>query len=312
MTDISIGSIPYFDCHSDTISECTHKGWSLRRAPGHLDLERLSQFRKAAQVFAIYADGKKYEPGTLFAEACRQHEVFESEMAKNTDLVTFCPAGAGIAAANDAGKIAAVLSIEGGEMLASDPEKLQTAHDWGVRLVNITWNHVNGLSGTNIDQPDKGLTDKGRAFVREAQRLGILLDVSHLSDPGFWDLAQMTDGPLVASHSNARVLCGHPRNVTDDMFRAIRDSGGIVGFNMYIDFIGGESMDQAIRHFDHFMELDGGKTLALGGDWDGCDLACGFAGIQDLPQLWNALAAHGYDQATLEDIFFNNVLRVLG
>ncbi len=313
MENTAMGRIPYFDGHCDTISACAHTGRSLRENEGHLDLTRLGRFQKAAQVFAIFANAARFPAGTLWDECQKQHDVFERELAANADLAVQCRTGADIAAANAAGKVAAILSIEGGELLDCDPEKLATVAAWGVKLVNITWNHVNGLSGTNVEDTDRGLTDRGREFVREAARQGILLDVSHLSDPGFWDLAEMGLGPIAASHSNARALCGHSRNLTDDMFRAIRDSGGAAGFNMYEDFIGGtRSLDDAVRHIDRFMELDGAKTVALGGDWDGCELFAGWRGIQDLPALWDALAAHGYDRATLEDIFFNNWLRVLG
>lgn len=313
MQTASIQHIPYFDGHCDTVSECTHQGRSLRENEGHLDLARLGRFQKAAQVFALFANAARFPEGTLWDECQKQHGVFRRELAQNADLAVFCPGGADIAAACEAGKVAALMSIEGAELLDCDPDKLETAADWGVRLINITWNHVNALSGTNVEAPDKGLTDRGRAFVREAYGLGILPDVSHLSDPGFWDIAELALGPMVASHSNARALCGHSRNLTDDMFRAIRDSGGAAGLNMYEDFIGGaHALEDAVRHVDHFMELGGEKTLALGGDWDGCELFAGWAGVQDLPQLWSALADRGYDRRTLEDIFFNNWLRVLG
>lgn len=306
-------AIPYFDGHSDTISECTYRGRSLRKNPGQLDLARLGRFQKAAQVFAFYADADRFPAGTLWTECQREHEMFLRQMAENTDLAVQCRTGAQIDAAAAAGKIAAVLSIEGAELLDCEPEKLHIAADWGVRLVNITWNHVNALSGTNEEQTDRGLTDRGRAFARQANRLGILLDVSHLSDPGFWDLTRIAELPLVATHSNARALCGHPRNLTDDMFRAIRDSGGVAGLNMYTEFIGGTfSMDDVVRHVERFLALDGEKTVSLGGDWDGCDLSCGWTGVQDLPALWDALAARGYGRPLLEDIFFNNWRRVLG
>ena len=307
------GNIPYFDGHCDTVQDCTYLGRALRENEGHLDLERLGRFRKAAQVFAIFANKARYPEGTMFAQCEKQHGVFVRELEKNADIVCFCRTGEDILAANAAGKVAALLSIEGGELLDSDPGKLELAASWGVKLINITWNYANGLSGSNAEYPERGLTDTGKAFVKEANRLGILMDVSHLSDPGFWDLAEITDKPIVASHSNARSLCGHSRNVTDDMFRAIRDSGGTVGINMYTDFIGGTcSLDDFVRHVDHFMELDGAKTVALGGDWDGCELSFGFHGIEDVPQLWDALAKRGYDNAVLEDIFYNNLLRVLG
>lgn len=308
-----MGSIPYFDGHCDTVSECTHRRWSLRESRGQLDLKRLGRFQKAAQVFAIFAPAAWFPEGTLFDECRAQHDVFVRQLAKNADLAVRCRTGADIAAANQTGKTAALLSIEGAELIDCDPEKLETAACWGVKLINITWNYKNALSGSNVEQPDRGLTDRGRAFAREASRLGILMDVSHLSDPGFWDLAEMGLGPIVATHSNARALCGHPRNLTDDMFRAIRDSGGAVGFNMCTDFVGGAcSLEDGVRHIEHFLALGGEKTLALGGDWDGCELSFGWKGVQDLPALWDALADRGCGQALLEDIFFNNWLRVLG
>ena len=305
--------IPYFDGHSDAISRCTYQGWSLRRAPGHLDLPRLGQFEKAAQVFALFANAARFPAGVLWGECRKQHEVFLRQMAENADLAVQCRTGAEIEAAHEAGKVAALLSIEGAELIDCDPEKLETAAHWGVKLVNVTWNHRNALSGTNVDAPDKGLTDRGRAFCREAVRLGILPDVSHLSDPGFWDLAEMGLGPLAATHSDSRALCGHPRNLTDDMFRAVRDSGGVAGINLCDEFVGGDAtLDDLIRHIDHFMELGGEKTVALGGDWDGCALSCGWQGVQDLPILWDTLEKRGYDRLLLEDIFYNNWLRVLG
>lgn len=312
MSASAMGDIPYFDAHCDTVSRCAHGGQSLRENGGQLDLVRLSRFQKAVQVFAIFADSDRVS-GDLAGECRRQRDVFAGEMERNADLAVRCATAADVAAALAAGKTAALLSVEGGELLGCEPAMLEQAAGWGVRLVNVTWNHANALSGSNVERPEQGLTDRGRAFVREAARLQILPDVSHLSDAGFWDLAEMALGPLVASHSNARAVCGHSRNLTDDMFRAVRDSGGAAGLNMYEDFIGGTGgLEDAVRHVDHFMDLDGAKTLALGGDWDGCRLAFGWQGVQDLPRLWDALAERGYDRGTLEDIFFNNWLRVLG
>ena len=149
-------------------------------------------------------------------------------------------------------------------------------------------------------------------FVREMGQLGVYADVSHLSDPGFWDLFRMTERPVVASHSNARALCPHRRNLTDDMFRAIRDTGGVVGINLYADFVGGDSMEQLIAHIERFLSLDGEKTVALGGDLDGCEaLAAGFSGVQDVAKLYQALEERGYPQTLLEDIFWNNWRRIL-
>lgn len=306
--------IPYFDAHCDTISACTLEGRPLRKNGGHLDLERLLAYSKAAQVFAMYADADAFPAGTLPQQCQKMHDVLQAEVAKNGDILTFCPQGKGIAEANAQGKIAALLSIEGGELLNCDPANLELAASWGVRSINTTWNHRNALAGSHKEQPERGLSDVGREFIKESQRLGIFADVSHLSDAAFWDIIEMTEQPVIATHSNSRAVCDHTRNLTDDMFRAICQTGGVAGINFWLTFVGGvHSMEDVIRHVDHFMELGGAKHLALGGDLDGCAaLAGGMKGLEDLPMFWNALKAHGYDDVTLEDIFYNNLLRVMG
>lgn len=304
--------VPYFDAHCDTISACATDSRALRQNSGHLDLLRLGRFRKAAQVFALFADRDEFPPGELFARCKAMHHTFRQELAANGDLLAFCPGGRGVTEANAAGRIAALLSIEGGELLDCDPANLELARSWGVRCVNITWNHANALAGSHMDAPEQGLTDAGRAWIEECQRLGILADVSHLSDRAFWDLVDIIFSPILATHSNSRAVCPHSRNLTDDMFKAICQTGGVAGINFYQPFVGGKTMDDLIRHIDHFMALGGEKHIALGGDLDGCDaLAGGMRGVEDIPLLWDALKAHGYDESTLEDIFYNNLLRVL-
>ena len=305
--------IPLFDAHCDTVLLCGRDGRSLRENRGHLDLRRLGRYAKAAQVFALYENGRDYPGDAAFLRCRALHDVFLSELEKNGDLVAFCPGGHGIREANDAGKTAALLSVEGGELLRCDPENLELAAAWGVRCINVTWNHRNALAGSHMDAPEQGLTDTGRAWIRECGRLNILADVSHLSDAAFWDIIEMTERPVIATHSNSRAVCGHTRNLTDDMFRAVCETGGVAGLNFYTGFVGGGcTMEDVLRHVDHFMELGGAKHLALGADLDGCEeLAGGMKGVEDMPMLWDALKAHGYDDDALEDIFYNNLLRVM-
>lgn len=307
-------AIPLFDAHCDTVLLCGRDGRPLRENGGHLDLLRLGRYTRAAQVFALFVNGGDYPREVTWLQCNALHDVFLSELEKNDDLVVFCPGGRGIGQANADGKIAALLSIEGGELLRCEPEKLETAANWGVRCINVTWNHRNALAGSHMDAPEQGLTDLGRAWIKESQRLDILADVSHLSDAAFWDIIKMTEKPVIATHSNSRSVCGHSRNLTDDMFRAICETGGVAGLNFYTAFVGGgHTMEDILRHVDHFMELGGEKHLALGADLDGCDeLAGGMNGAEDMPMLWRALKAHGYDDRLLEDIFYNNLLRVLG
>ena len=323
-------AIPYFDAHCDTIWRCMMTGpaegygeteaeqraWfqsgsCLRQNGGHVDLTR-GGFGKRGQFFALYDDVKRLPPGTAWQRCQEMHDWFLAELAANDDLAALCRTGAEADAAVQGGRMAAFLSVEGADLLDCKVENLYTAASWGVRFVNPVWNNANALSGSCADDPDRGLSPRGREFIREMGRLGVYADVSHLSDAGFWDLFRMTERPMVASHSNARALCPHRRNLTDDMFRAIRDTGGVAGINLYRDFVGGDSMDALVAHVEHFLALDGEKTLCIGGDLDGCEaLAAGMRGAEDVPRLYEALEKRGYGQALLEDIFWNNLRRLL-
>ena len=323
--------ISYFDAHCDTIWRCMETGpvadygeteqeqraffktgGGLRQNCGHVDLLRDRDFARRGQFFALYDDVKRLPEGTAWQRCCEMHDWFLRELAENGDMAVLCRSGAEADTAAESGRTAAFLSVEGADLLDCDTEKLRQAAAWGVRLVNPVWNNANALSGSCADDPDRGLSAQGRGFIREMERLGIYADVSHLSDPGFWELYRMTERPIVASHSNARALCSQRRNLTDDMFRAIRDTGGVVGLNLYRGFVGGASMDALVAHVEHFLHLDGEKTLCIGGDLDGCEaLAAGMNGAGDVPQLYEALEKQGYGKALLEDIFWNNLRRLL-
>ena len=159
-----------------------------------------------------------------------------------------------------------------------------------------------------------GLTDLGREYVKEAQRLGMIEDVSHISDEAFWDIMDITQAPVVATHSNSRAVCGHSRNLTDEMFMEICKTGGVAGFNQYDAFVGENAdLNKACDHFLHFMELDPeGKHIALGGDLDGCEsLPKGFSGLESYPDLADMLLVRGLSEDNLYDIYWNNALGVM-
>ena len=322
--------ISYFDAHCDTIWRCMTAAQdvaaegnaeerqffarcqSLRENSGHVDLLRGRTFDRYAQFFALYHDAANAPDDGMWAQCRRMHDWFVKAMAQNRDLVCHCRSGKEVDRAVECGKIAALLSIEGADLIDCDSHKICTVADWGVRFLNPVWNRANVLSGTNCDQPERGLSAEGKAFIRALECQGIYADVSHLSDAGFWDLLHMAQRPVIASHSNSRAICPHPRNLTDDQFRAIRDSGGVVGLNFYRDFAGGAAMDDLLRHVEHFLALNGEKTLCMGGDLDGCEaLSGGMQGLEDVPQLYAALEKRGYSQELLEDLFWNNVRRLL-
>lgn len=308
-----MSKIPYFDGHCDTIYRCYETGEHLDSNGGHIALDRLDGFSGYAQMFTMFWSAAKAPKEGMFAVLNRQHDIFLREVELNSGRIVHCRTAAEIGSAWEAGKAAAVLTIEGGDLIDCDPERLELVKDWGVKLLNPTWNCANALSGSHCEDPERGLTDLGRAFVREAQRLGIYMDVSHLSRPGFWNLIDMTEKPIVASHSNSSKIHPHSRGLDDDQFRLIAETGGVVGMNFYSDFVGASpKIDDLVRHIEHFLNLGGEKTVALGGDLDGCDeTVAGIGGVQDVPNLWQALKDRGYPQNLLENIFFRNWLRLM-
>ena len=178
--------------------------------------------------------------------------------------------------------------------------------------MSLGWNERNPLTGSHLT--GEGLTDRGREFVRMAQSLGMLVDVSHISDAGFWDIMDITQAPVIATHSNARGVWNHSRNLTDDMFRAICRTGGVAGYNACADFTGeNPTLDTVCDHIAHFLELDAeGTHIALGGDLDGVSATpAGFEGVQSYPTLADALLRRGLTKGMIENIFWNNALGVM-
>ena len=325
--------ISYFDAHCDTIYRCLETGEDsaldygenreeqrryyaasthLRENGGHIDLMRGKKFRRCAQFFALFHDAAEAPADGMWAQCRRMHDFFLREMADNADIACHCRTGTEVDEAVSQGRVAALLSIEGADLIDCDVHKIETVSGWGVRFLNPVWNRTNVLSGTNAEAPERGLSAEGRDFIRVLEEHDIYPDVSHLSDAGFWDLVRMARRPIIASHSNARAICPNRRNLTDDQFRAVRDLGGVVGLNLYLHFVGEPTMDALVAHVEHFLALDGEKTLCLGGDMDGCEaLAGGMTGMQDMPKLYDALKARGYGEELLENIFWNNLRRLI-
>lgn len=305
--------IDVFDGHCDTVLKCCLEGGGFGRNSYHVDLERGRAFRRYAQFFALFGQPEDF-PGLTPRETFeREYQLFSREMEANASVITHCRTAEEAEKAFAAGKMAAFLSVEGAELLDCSVERLEEACALGVRAVNPTWKRANALGGTNAEDTDKGLTVQGKAFVRKAEELGVLVDVSHLSDPGFWDVADTLSGPFFASHSNSRSAFSHPRNLTDGQFTAIIEHGGVAGLNLYAEFVGGKADLEAIAaHLDHWLELGGEKNIALGGDLDGCSpLAGSMAGVQDYERLYHFLLERGYGLALVQDLFFNNLMRVV-
>lgn len=305
--------IQLFDAHCDTILKCFLEGGGFRKSEGHLDLARTRKYGHYAQFFACFGEPEDMPGRDLWSVFLEEVALFRREMEANAGQVAFCRTAGEAEAAKAAGKSAAFLSAEGAELLDCDLEKLRRAHELGVRAVNITWNHPNALSGTNAEDTGRGLSLQGRAFVREMERLGMLVDVSHLSDPGFWDVAGELEGPFVATHSNSRAVFFDPRNLTDAQFTAIIEHHGVAGLNMYAGFLGEDpDIGTVIEHLEHFLSLGGEECVALGGDWDGCTrLPKGLNGIQDMDELYEALLRRNYREDLVRGVFYTNLMRVV-
>lgn len=302
-----------FDGHCDTILRCYETGGGFRKNEGHLDLERMGRYENYAQFFAIFASKEEAGSKPLFQIFQEQYALFHREMSANAGLVVHCRTAQEAEAAWKKGRAAAFLSVEGAELLDCDLHKLERACELGVRAVNLTWNYENALSGSNAEGAGKGLTEQGRAFVERMQALGMLVDVSHLSDPGFWDVMALAKMPVIASHSNARALCGHKRNLTDAQFTAIIGNHGVAGLNMCPDFLGEEpDQDRVVAHIEHWFSLGGEKNVSLGGDWDGiASTPRDIRGIQDLDSLAQRLLRMNYREEQVRDLFCNNLMRVV-
>ena len=308
--------IPVFDAHCDTISRCWREYEGLDRNTGMISLEKTAGFGRYCQFFALWtSDGYTGYPKGGDGVERAYHTLlrcFKDQIARNQDKILQCRTAAEAEYAHSQGKAAAFLTVEGGELLGCDPARLDGAAAEGVVAVNLTWNHANALSGSNCDEQSRGLSPVGREFVRKMEDLHILVDVSHLSEAGFWDVAELARRPFIASHSNAKSVWDHTRNLTDGQINAIIKNQGVIGLNFYEGFVGGSRDLDAVRaHLDRILELGGGQNAALGGDWDGCDTIPDLPAIDNLPRFYEHLLRHGYRETVVQDLFYNNLMRVV-
>ena len=297
-------SIPLFDCHCDTAVRVWLTGRSLRENSLHLDLMRLKKFSPAAQVFAVCTETLE-DPQVKAAAVIRY---FKEQIEMNSDIVKLCLNSHDIVSTMAGGKIAALLSVEGAEQI----DDIEMAYALGVRAVHITWNFDNGLCGSVMGS-GAGLSEKGRCFVKKAQELGVLLDTSHISQQGFWEVLEISRKPVIAGHSNARALCPVPRNLSDEQFIALKNQGGGAGINLYPEFLGlGRDIDAVFAHIEHFMALGGEKAVLLGCELDGIDeMPKGIHGVEDLGKIYEVLLRHNYPETLVRDVFINNIMNIM-
>ena len=238
--------------------------------------------------------------------------------------LTVCRTAADIDAALSAGQIAAVFHIEGAEAIDPDLNTLEVLYQAGLRSIGPVWRRQtifgHGVTFRYPSTPNTGdgLTDRGLRLVRRCNDLGIMVDLSHLNEAGFWDVARHSSKPLVATHSNVHAICPHSRNLTDKQLAAIRESDGMVGLNFAVAFLREDGrmlaevpLDQMLRHLDHLIEHLGEDRVGLGSDYDGAIVPEELTSCAGLPKLRQAMTKHGYDDALMSKLCHGNWLRVL-
>lgn len=311
-------SFPVFDLHCDTVTELLGRDLKiakdLRKNNLHIDMERGAALPGYAQCFAFWSTPDMPLPKGMKPEDVfwREVSMLQDFLDKHSDRIRQARTSGDLRRNLEHGVISAVFTLEGPAGIGFDPGKLEKLYNLGFRISTLGWNEKNCLTGSHVT--GEGLTKRGVAYVKECQRLGILVDVSHISDAAFWQIMDITQGPVIASHSNSRAVFDVSRNITDDMFLAICRTGGVTGINLFHHFLGENAdLDTVCDHILHFLELDpDGTHIALGGDLDGCDpLPLGFTGIQDYPRLAEKLLQRGVDKCTVHNIFWDNALGVM-
>lgn len=299
----------FFDLHCDTALRLMESGQNLKNATGQVSLDKAAGLRRWGQVFALFIHDDKQ--GGAYAQYCRERDSFRRQMLENQERIVQCRTAQELEAAFSAGRCAAILSVENGSALEGRLERLQELSQDGVKLLTLTWFGENELGfGSVAGGPLKPF---GKQVLSALPQYGIVPDVSHLSDEGVADVFALYDGPVLATHSNARKVTGHCRNLTDAQATEIVRRGGLIGMNLYVDFLCGksekESMDCVYRHMDHFLALGAHKTLSFGTDFDGCTPLREVADLSRIPTLYDYLLQKGIAESVLRDVFFENAHR---
>ena len=306
-----------FDGHCDTILEIMNHKRTLgkRASTGHLDIPRMKEGGVDVQFFAVFIEDI-YKPDRSLKRTLQLIDCFYKEIEKNQDDISLVTNYNQIEEVNSAGKIAAILSIEGGEALEGDLGVLRVLYKLGFRLLTLTWNQRNQIAdGIGESRTGSGLTKFGLKVIDEMNRLGMLIDVSHLSETGFWDVIKRSKAPIVASHSNCYALCPHLRNLKDEQIKALADKGGVIGITFVPNFLTQEkrktTVGDVVKHIDYLVEKVGVDYIGLGSDFDGTGgLPLGLEGVDKVPNITGELLDRGYKEKDIKKILGENFLRV--
>lgn len=302
--------MPIIDLHCDTIDRLYTEKTSLSSNTYHVDLSKMKTGKYLAQWFALFIDSKNADR-PLMQRASAMYNYFMDEMRLNKDTIELATSFETYEEIKAKNKMAAFLSLEEGQIIEGKLENIKVLHDLGVRMMTLTWNYENELGYPH--SVNKGLTPFGKRVVEYLNDLPMVLDISHLSESAVKEILSIYKKPFIASHANARAVCFHTRNLSDDIIRYIADAGGVIGINLYGPFLdgSGQSKIEAINaHIAHVYKIGGESVLALGTDFDGisCDLEVCNAGEMD--KLIDRLA-QSYSQSFIDQITYKNAERII-
>lgn len=312
------------DLHCDTAWKLLNStsGDTLKENEFCINLKELKKAGSLAQFFACFIYMEQFKGPDRYAKgyvnAKELIAKMKQEVAAYSEEIAFAGNYQEIMTNKDAGKISAILTLEEGGVVDEDMARLEELYAEGIRLVTLLWNYENCIGYPNSREEQimqKGLKPFGFEMVERMNELGMLVDVSHMSDGGFWDVIRCSKTPVVASHSNVRALCNHPRNMTDAMLKALGEKGGVAGVNFYPAFVQENQIaraDDIVRHIRHMVNVGGENLVAIGTDFDGFD--GGELEIQKAGQmgiLLRALEKSGFSSAQIEKFWSGNALRVI-
>jgi membrane dipeptidase len=310
------------DTHCDTAMRMV-EGFDItnRSDSGHVDIPRLIEGGVDVQVFACWI-GKPGEPkGYYSVLAKKMINAIYTQFGKNYNFIEHISNFSDIEKANKNGKIAGIIAIEGGQAIEDDLYMLDVFYGLGVRLMTIVWGSTNWADASREPEKFNGLTDFGKSVIKEMNRLGMIVDVSHSSDKTTWDVLEISTEPIIASHSSAQAICGHPRNVNDDLIKAISQSGGAIFINFCPEFLDEDFwkgsrkeaplIDKVIAHIDHIANVGGIESVGIGSDYDGMGPApIGLEDVSKFPNITKKLIEKGYKEDDIAKVMGGNFLRI--
>ncbi len=314
------------DAHIDTLLEImvpparpiklpTPRKFGERSSKGHVDLPRLLESGVDLQIFAVYIQ-PEYKIERALHRALQVFDRFYKELHDHEDKMMLFTKVSDVREAEKQGKIAAMLSIEGGEAVEADLGILRMLYKLGLRAMTLTWNERNQIAdGAGEGRTKGGLTNFGVELVKEMNNLGMVVDVSHLNDAGFFDVIETTTKPIIASHSNCRAVCNHRRNLTDDMIKILADNGGVMGMNFAPSFVDenkeNATLERVLDHVDHIVKVASVDNVGLGSDFDGIETTPkGLEDVTRMPYLTEGLLKRGYKEDDIRKVLGENFLRV--